>query len=210
MRFVFYLLLLFQQICFFIKKWVSDFFWARFAVFYLIKKGAEIRDPQSISFKGKCLFQVQIGAKISIGKMFVCNSSELYAIDTVKCSKILVREGANLQIGDNSGMSNTIIQCWKDIEIGNNVKIGAGTIIMDSNFHSLDWRQRIDKNSDSVNVKTAPVILKNNVFIGARSMILKGVTIGENSVVAAGSVVVKDIPDNCLAGGNPCVVIKYL
>lgn len=210
MKFFFYFVILIRHFLSVLKKKLLEMFWSEFAIFYLTQKGAKLRDPKSISFKGKCLFQVQKGASISIGKGFVCNSSELYAIDTEKCSKILVREGSKLQIGDNSGMSNTIIQCWKNIEIGNNVKIGAGTIIMDSNFHSLDWRQRIDKNTDSVNVKTAPVILKNNVFIGARSMILKGVTIGENSVVAAGSVVVKDIPDNCLAGGNPCVVIKYL
>ena len=79
---------------------------------------------------------------------------------------------------------------------------------MDTNFHSLDWKQRMNKSTDSANAKSAPVVLKNNVFIGAKTIILKGVTIGENSVIAAGSVVVKSIPDNCIAGGNPCVVIK--
>jgi acetyltransferase-like isoleucine patch superfamily enzyme len=54
------------------------------------------------------------------------------------------------------------------------------------------------------------VIIEDDVFIGARSVICKGVTIGARSIIAAGSVVVKDIPADCIAGGNPCKVIKYL
>lgn len=60
------------------------------------------------------------------------------------------------------------------------------------------------------NIKTAPIVIEDYVFVGAKSIILKGVTIGEKSVIAAGSVVVDDIPANCIAGGNPCKVIKYL
>lgn len=208
MKLFFYFIFLIRHFFSVLNKKLLEVFWAEFAIFYLTQKGANLRDPKSISFKGKCLFQVQKGANISIGKGFVCNSSELYSIDTARCSKVLVRNGATLRIGDNSGMSNTVIQCWKRVEIGDNVKIGAGTIIMDTNFHSLDWKQRMNKSTDSANAKSAPVVLKNNVFIGAKTIILKGVTIGENSVIAAGSVVVKSIPDNCIAGGNPCVVIK--
>lgn len=58
--------------------------------------------------------------------------------------------------------------------------------------------------------KSAPVVIGDYVFIGARSIVLKGVTIGEKSIIAAGSVVTKDVPANCLAGGNPCKMIKYL
>lgn len=193
-----------------IKESIAKMFWCRYAIFYLTEKKSLLADSKSIVFNGRCKFQIQNGAKISIGKGFVCNSSELYSIDTESCSKILVREDAKLIIGDNTGMSNTVIQCWNHIEIGNNVKIGAGSMIMDTNFHSLDWKLRMDKSTDCINAAKAPVILKDNVFVGSRSMILKGVTIGENSIIAAGSVVVKDIPANCIAGGNPCVVIKQL
>ena len=58
--------------------------------------------------------------------------------------------------------------------------------------------------------KCAPIVIEDHVLIGARSIILKGVTIGHGSVIGAGSVVVRDIPANCIAAGNPCVVIKML
>ncbi len=87
---------------------------------------------------------------------------------------------------------------------------GGGTYINDSNHHSTDWRDRADRKLDVQNAKTAPIVIGDYVFIGARCMILKGVTIGEKSIIAAGSVVVKDIPANCIAGGNPCKVIKVL
>ena len=80
---------------------------------------------------------------------------------------------------------------------------------MDTNFHSTDWRKREHREEDVADAKTAPVVIEDYVFIGARGIICKGVRIGEHSIIAAGSVVVKDIPANCIAGGNPCKVIKY-
>ena len=96
----------------------------------------------------------------------------------------------------------------KSVTIGHHVMIGAGCLITDSNQHSIDWRERCmdgDRNK-----KSTPVVIGDYVFIGARSIVLKGVVIGEKSIIAAGSVVTKDIPANCLAGGNPCKVIKHL
>lgn len=94
--------------------------------------------------------------------------------------------------------------------IGKYVNIGAGTLIIDSNYHSLDWSVRRNRSLDKKSALTAPVIIEDDVFIGARCIICKGVTIGARSIIAAGSVVVKDIPADCIAGGNPCAVIKRL
>lgn len=113
-----------------------------------------------------------------------------------------------MKIGDDSGMSATNINCAESVLIGSHVLIGAGCLITDSNHHSLDWEER-SLNGDK-NIKNAPVTICDYVFIGARSIVLKGVTIGEKSIIAAGSVVVNDIPANCIAGGNPCKVIKLL
>ena len=107
-------------------------------------------------------------------------------------------------------MTATTIMCFNHIEIGNNVMIGVGTHIYDTNFHNINPKDRIEKKDPKDTVKTAPVIIHDNVFIGAFSIILKGVTIGENSVIAAGSVVTKSIPDNQIWGGNPAHFIKNI
>lgn len=131
-------------------------------------------------------------------------------IDNVTRSQIVVLPGAILQIGDNTGMSQVSITCKCSIIIGDYVTIGAGTMIYDTNFHCTDWRIRRTHSEDLESSKNAPVIIENDVFIGARSIICKGVTIGARSIIAAGSVVVKDIPADCIAGGNPCRVINYI
>lgn len=85
---------------------------------------------------------------------------------------------------------------------------------MDSDAHNLDYRIRaskelIDKISkDVLTAKTAPIVIEDDVLIGTRCIILKGVTIGARSVIGSGSVVTKSIPPDCIAVGNPCRVIK--
>lgn len=124
-------------------------------------------------------------------------------------TKIIVLKNASLIIGNNSGINGSLLFCSLYIEIGNHVKIGGGTRIFDTDFHNLDWRLRREKKSD-VDHRSSPVIIEDDVFIGTGCIIGKGVTIGARSVIAAGSIVVKDIPSDCIAGGNPCKVIKSL
>lgn len=131
-------------------------------------------------------------------------------IDNVLRSQIVVLPGAILEIGSNTGMSQVSITCKQSIKIGSHVTIGAGTMIYDTNFHNTDWKVRRDPSSDLDSAKNAPVIIDDDVFIGARCIIGKGVTIGARSIIAAGSVVVKDIPSDCIAGGNPCKVIRKI
>ena len=146
---------------------------------------------------------------VRIGKSFRCRGKG-YGIDSGNDSVIYVSKHAKLEIGDNFGMSNTSIHCYEEITIGNYVNIGGGCKIFDSNFHSIRWQDRADRKKDIQNKKTAPVHIGNYVFIGARSIICKGVTIGDHSIVAAGSVVVKDIPADEIWGGNPAKFIKKL
>ena len=122
--------------------------------------------------------------------------------------KIIVSGGGRLTIGHNTGMSTSTIYCKDLIEIGDHVNVGAECVIIDSDFHSTRWEDRADRRKDVMNAKTAPIHIGDYVFVGARSIILKGVTIGEKSIIMAGSVVTKDIPANCIAGGNPCRVLK--
>lgn len=120
----------------------------------------------------------------------------------------VVGENARLKIGKNTGISQSAIVCTSSIVIGDNVKIGGGVRIYDTDFHSLDWHTRRCRQLDLKRKKSLPIVIGNDVFIGARSIILKGVTIGDRSIIAAGSVVTKNIPADCIAGGNPCCIIR--
>ncbi|MBQ0075133.1 MAG: acyltransferase [Prevotella sp.] len=183
-------------------------FWNWYSKEYMRRRGVKF-DKSSVQFKGRCYLDISTTSQVRISKGFVCNSGLDFGIENVE-SKIKVKENASLSIGTNSGMSSSVIGCYNKIVIGCNVIIGGGTRIVDSNFHSLEWKIRQDRNIDCKQAKTAPIIIGNDVFIGARCIIGKGVTIGNRSIIAAGSVVVKDIPEDCIAGGNPCKVIKSL
>jgi acetyltransferase-like isoleucine patch superfamily enzyme len=112
--------------------------------------------------------------------------------------------GAELIIGNNVGISGSTISASDSIRIGNNVLIGSGCVISDSDSHPVLPSER----NDHTKTKTKPVVIEDDVFIGARSIILKGVTIGKGSVIGAGSVVTKSIPEYTIAGGNPAKIIK--
>ncbi len=115
-------------------------------------------------------------------------------------NKIIIGDGVELNGTSITARSRTIY-------IGNNTIFAADCIIMDSDFH-LPWppEHRVINPGFEFD---QDVMIGSNVWVGARSIILKGVTIGDNSVIAAGSVVVKSIPANALAAGNPAKIIKY-
>ena len=92
--------------------------------------------------------------------------------------------------------------------IGSRTLIGGGTKIYDTDFHSLDHRQRGDYGRETA--VTKPVRIGEDVFIGAHSIILKGVTIGDRSIVGAGSVVTKAIPADEVWAGNPARCIRRI
>lgn len=112
-------------------------------------------------------------------------------------------KGARISIGDDVGLSGCTITANNRIEIGNEVLVGTGVVITDNDAHPIAPEGR---RYGSV-VNSTPVVIGNNVFLGARSIILKGVTIGEGAVVAAGSVVTCDVPAYAIVGGNPA---KYI
>ena len=119
-----------------------------------------------------------------------------------------VKDDAELIIGNNVGMSSIAIVASNRIWLKNNIRIGGNVIIYDTDFHSLIPQERLSKHDPGI--KTDPVIIEDNVFIGAHSMILKGVTIGSNSVIGAASLVSTNIPANEIWGGNPARFIRKL
>lgn len=120
---------------------------------------------------------------------------------------------AMITIGDHVGMSSTSLRVKDSIRIGNHVNIGGDCLIMDSDTHSGNYIIRRRGGAflkDSEINPSAPIVIEDDVWIGARCIVLKGVTIGTRSIIAAGSVVTKDIPPDVMAGGVPCKVIKVL
>lgn len=116
--------------------------------------------------------------------------------------------GAKIVIGNNVGISGAVICANNQIVIKNNVLIGVGARIYDTDFHPISRsKRRID---DQGSILVSPVLIEDDVWIGAHALILKGVTIGEGAIIAAGSVVVHDVPPNTIVGGSPARVLKIL
>lgn len=124
-------------------------------------------------------------------------------------TRLYVAEGAELRIGDNSGISSSVLCATDSIFVGDHVNIGAGCLITDSDHHSLNYYNRCLAARDN-NIQNKSIRIEDGAFIGANSIILKGVTIGKRSIVGAGSVVTKDIPEDEIWAGNPSVFIKKI
>lgn len=148
--------------------------------------------PKAIHFEKN----VKINSSLSSNPIGGATKTILYA-----------KPGARICIGDGTGISNSCIYAAEEIIIGKHVLIGGNCKIYDTDFHSIDAEQRVTKKEK---VKTQKVIIGDNVFVGAHCIILKGVTIGENSIIAAGSVVTKDVPANQIWGGNPAKYIRNI
>lgn len=129
-------------------------------------------------------------SSVKIGKS--CNFRQLLTLRALN--------GGSIEFGSGCFCnSNVNITSMERVKIGNDVKIANNVVIID---HDHDYR------NNNVGYVTAPVRIGNKVWIGANAVILKGVTIGDHSVIAAGSIVNHDIPDHCVAAGIPAKVIK--
>lgn len=128
-------------------------------------------------------------AKIMCGKKVILYKNVGLYLDT---------DEAVISIGDNSYINQrTEIKCMSSVTIGDNTAIAWDCSIMDTDYHSING-QEISR----------PVKIGNHVWVGCKSVILKGVTISDGAIIAAGSVVTKDVPANCLVAGVPAKVIR--
>lgn len=121
------------------------------------------------------------------------------------CMVSTLRHNAIVSIGDNCGFSGTVIAAADSIRIGSNVLCGANVTITDTDWHHTDSAKRKDELAPA-----APIVIEDNVWLCMNVTVLKGVTIGCGSVIAANSVVTESIPDNVIAAGQPAIVIKKL
>lgn len=160
---------------------------------------------KNVCIPGKVLWTIR-GGEISIGdNVYFSSGNGVNPIAGNSQGAVYVESGACLKIGDNVGMSSTRMWVHEGVVIGDNVKIGACVLITDTDAHPMDYMARRTTNEGT---KFAPIVIEDDVWIGAHAIILKGVTIGARSVIGAGSVVTRSIPADSVAAGNPCRVIK--
>ena len=174
-----------------------------------VQVGSKARFCGDVSF---CINRI---SKVVFGKgLIITGGYNINALSPSERSYILVRKNTELIIGNNCGFSSICISVHDSIRIGNNVIIGANTRLNDSNDHCINYlerrMERECKDWSKLNIDHAPIVIEDDVFIGAHCIISKGITIGARSIVAAGSVVVKSIPSDEVWGGNPAKFIKKL
>lgn len=145
---------------------------------------------------------------IRIGEHFIaCSDPRCNSLGVSQPVFIRTNEhGASIIIGNNVGMSGCTISAHKSITIGDRVLIGSGALIMDSDAHSLDAAAR----RTGAGGEAKPVVIEDDVFVGARAIILKGVRLGRGAIVGAGAVVSKNVPEYCIVAGNPARVVRQI
>lgn len=155
------------------------------------------------------ILDVNLKGSFTIGKKFRFNSGKYHAMGgrQQQCY-FVVAKGGQIIIGDNVRVTSIAIICHNKIKLGNNVMVGINTVIYDTDFHSLDPKMRNGYPERIDGVKTKPVIIHDGAFIGGHTTILKGVTIGQNAIVGAGSVVFQDIPAEQVWAGNPARYVR--
>lgn len=157
------------------------------------------------------------GVKIGDDFTFLSGSGVNPISRNIRGSLYVPYKDSKIIIGDRVGISSSCLHAVKQITIGNDVKIGANVLILDNDSHPVDYVKRRNTYESDVghyeylkSVPVSPVFIGDDVWIGANSLILKGVHIGSRSIIAAGSVVSKDIPPDCVAGGVPAKVIRKM
>lgn len=157
----------------------------------------DIKSNISILYGG----EVRLGNNVTLRS----NKKNYHAGMPFPTTLFVDRKDANIQIGNNVRINGAYIHAQKSITIEDNCVIASGVNIIDANGHELYSNDRTIGRD-----KPKEIVIGNNVWIGLNSIILKGTTIGDNSVVAAGSVVKGDFPANLLIQGNPAVISKSL
>ena len=154
-------------------------------------------------FYGRPIFHREEDSRIVVGERSVFRSvaASNLAGPTRRCLVATVAEGAVLEIGRRCGMSATVVAAAERVTIGDGVLCGANVTICDTDWHHPDPRRRHEPGP------CAPVVIEDNVWLGMNVVVLKGVTIGRDAVIGAGSVVTKSVPPGMIAAGNPAVVL---
>ena len=145
----------------------------------------------SVLGRGKHKFNLKNGKITFKKRVFLYPNTKMSVVGSGNIASLYI--GENTYIGDR-----TEVHVARNVEIGRNCSISWDVCIMDTDYHKFH---------DNI-AQSKPVKIGNDVWIGCRSTILKGVTIGDGCVIASGSVVTKDVPPNTCVGGNPAKIIR--
>ena len=171
-------------------RWFINVFWSvPLTRARCTKVGKNLRVPDGIPLIVGNHLKILLGDNVLIGR------------STIGASKVF--DTPVLRIGNNSGLGyGSVISVTQEVSIGDNCMIGPHCMIMDSDDHPIDPKRRLLK-MPVEKEEVRPVKIGNNVWIGAYCAILKGVTIGDNSIIAAHSVITRDVMENSIYAGNP-------
>ena len=172
---------------------------------YGVKMGANCK------IMGKPVISRHKNSQITLGSRSVLVSKVSQTALGVSRPIILrtITENSRILIGEDTGLSGTTICSAISVEIGARCLIGADVLIADTDFHQVDVLTRRYLPLPAPKPEHR-IVIGDDVFIGARSIILKGVSIGNGSVIGAGSVVTKNLPANVIAAGNPATILRQL
>lgn len=148
---------------------------------------------------------ISVGAQATVLGHPTVDASDMIVGDHFKVwsthSRVLVTGWGRMRVGDRVFFNNGVfISCVHEIEIGDDVAIANYAYLTDSDSHGVEGRK----------VREAPIRIGNGAWIGAKAIILPGVTVGSRALVAAGAVVTRDVPDDTLVAGNPARIIREL
>jgi len=183
-------------------------FWTSVGAFYCRVKGVNMSTNVLVNKPPLILKHKNAEIILANGVSINSNNNGYHLNMYSRCKLYADLAESKIIIGANTRIHGTCIHAQSQINIGQNCLIAANTNIIDSNGHLLSF----DYPENRINTRDIPkpISIGDNVWIGANSMVLGGVNIGNGSVIAAHSVVKNDIPSMCLAAGNPAVVIKKI
>lgn len=177
---------------------------------FLISHGVET-EYGYVTLLGRPIIKKAPNSRIKIGKDVLLISDSEFNEAGVNHPVILatMKEEAEIILGDGTGLSGTSVVAFNSIKIDDRTGFGVNCNVYDSDFHTIDATGR-GISADSREAPNAPIRIGKDVWFAANVTVLKGVTIGDNVVVGAMSLVNKDIPSNCIAGGVPAKIIRMI
>ncbi len=171
------------------------------------RRNPQVQIGDKLRLIGRPIFDVAPEARVKIGShvtMISVPEGNLSGLS--KGCSISVEPGAKLTIGDGCGFSGVSIYCALDISIGSHLTCGANVCIWDTDFHPLDAAAR--RANDRSAIARKPVIIGDDVFLGANVLVLKGTRIGDRAVIGAGSVVTGEVLADEIWAGNPARLVR--